>query len=78
MLMMLDVAKGENDELQYTLEQVQEECKKLLRMLEHERGGAASEEPHISSKPDNSYSREDLYAGYENCASDEEEEYCVY
>lgn len=78
MLMMLDVAKGENDELQYTLEQVQEECKRLLRVLEHERGGAAAEEPHISSRPDSSYSREDLYAGYENCASDEEEKYCDY
>jgi len=75
MLMMLDVAKGENDELQYTLEQVQDECKKLLRMLEHERGGAASEEPHISNRPDSSCSKT---AGYENCASDEEEKYCDY
>ena len=73
----LDIVKGEYDDLQYELEQVLEECKHLQWLLEHERGGVAAEELHTSSGPDNSYSREDIYAGY-NAVSDEEEKYCDY
>ena len=77
MHMKLDIAKGEYDDLQYELEQVLEECKLLQQLLKLERGGAAAEEPRTSSRPDNSYSREDIYAGY-NDVSDEEEKYCDY
>ena len=73
----LDIAKGEYDDLQYELDQVLEECKRLQWLLEHERGGATTEEPHTSSEPGNRYSREDIYAGY-NDISDEEEKYCDY
>ena len=73
----LDVKKGECDDLQYQLRQVQDEFKNLQWLLEHERyerhGGPANHTA-TAAPP----SREDLYAGYDHDASDEEEKYCDY
>ena len=77
MLTRLDVTKGECDDLQYQLRQVQEECKNLQWLLEHERherhGGPDN---HTAAAPPPS--RENLYAGYDHYSSDEEEKYCDY
>ena len=73
----LDIAKGECDDLQYVLDQILEECKRLQWLLEHERGGATTEEPHTSNELGNRYSREDIYSG-DNDISDEKEKYCDY
>ena len=77
MHLKLDIAKGEYDDLHYEMKQVLEECKCLQWLLEQEKGDAAAEEPHVPSRPDNNYSREDVYAGY-NYVSDEEEKCCGY
>ena len=73
----LDVTQGECDDLQYQLRQVQEECKILQWLLEHERHeryGGPDSHTATAAPP----SREDLYAGFDHYGSDNEEKYCDY
>ena len=74
MYMRLDVTKGECGDLRYQLRQVQEKCKHLQWLLEHERHGGPDSHTATVAPP----SREDLYAGFDPYGSDEEEKYRDY